>query len=304
MSERKLKIVKDFLGQYYKSKDEYLFHCPKCKHHNKKLSLNFDKNVFKCWICDYVGKDISRLVYSYGNPNNKSRWREITGSIDFSEIDELDEEVIAVKLPEEFLTLTGVKSNPLSTLVSQYLKERGITRNDLVWWKIGYCPDGKYKQRVIIPSFDLDGELNYFIARSYTKGTWMKYFNPPAEKDFIFNELYLDWNKDITIVEGVFDAIVAGNAIPLLGSTLRENSYIFQKIIANCDKVYIALDNDAKAKEFKISELFRLYGVDVYRIDTSGFGDIGEMDKKTFQDRKKTAALVSLDNYLYEKLSF
>ena len=38
-----------------------------------------------------------------------------------------------------------------------------------------------------------------------------KYYNPPVEKDFIFNELYLDWNKDITIVEGVFDAIVARN---------------------------------------------------------------------------------------------
>ena len=50
MSERKLRIIKDFLGSYYKSKDEFLFHCPKCKHHNKKLSLNFDKNVFKCWI--------------------------------------------------------------------------------------------------------------------------------------------------------------------------------------------------------------------------------------------------------------
>ena len=138
----------------------------------------------------------------------------------------------------------------------------------------------------------------------YIFATRQKYKNPPAEKDFIFNELYLDWNKDITIVEGVFDAIVAGNAIPLLGSTLRENSYIFQKIVDNCDKVYIALDADAKGKEFKISELFRLYGVDVYRINTSGFGDIGEMDKETFQARKKVSAFVSLDNYLLEKLSF
>ena len=67
--------------------------------------------------------------------------------------------------------------------------------------------------------------------------------------------------------------------------------------------MYIALDDDAKSKEFKISDLFRLYGVDVYRIDTSGFGDVGEMDKKTFQARKKTAAFLSLDNYLLEKLS-
>ena len=304
MSDRKLKIVREFLGSFYKSKDEFLFHCPKCKHHKKKLSLNFDKNVFKCWICDYVGKDIGRLVYSYGNSDTKSQWRTLTGVVDFSEVDEVEEEKIVVKLPEEFISLTCKQVNPLSISVRQYLKSRGLTRDDLVWWKIGYCPDGEYGKRIIIPSFDISGEVNYFIARSYTPGDWQRYKNPPAERDFIFNELYLDWDKDITIVEGVFDAIVAGNAIPLLGSTLRENSYIFQKIIANCDKVYIALDDDAKSKEFKISDLFRLYGVDVYRIDTSGFGDVGEMDKKTFQARKKTASFLSLDNYLMEKLSF
>ena len=303
MSDRKLKIVKEFLGSSYKSKDEFLFHCPKCKHHKKKLSLNFDKNVFKCWICDYVGKDIGRLIYSYGNSDTKSQWRTLTGVVDFSEVDEVEDEKIVVKLPEEFISLTSKQVNPLSIMVRQYLKSRGLTRDDLVWWKMGYCPDGEYGKRIIIPSFDINGEVNYFIARSYTPGDWQRYKNPPAERDFIFNELYLDWNKDITIVEGVFDAIVAGNAIPLLGSTLRENSYIFQKIIANCDKVYIALDDDAKSKEFKISDLFRLYGVDVYRIDTSGFGDVGEMDKKTFQARKKTAAFLSLDNYLLEKLS-
>ncbi len=303
MSQRKLEIVKDFLGAYYKSNEEYLFSCPKCKHHKRKLSINFDKNVFKCWVCDYIGKDISRLVYSFGKPTHKYQWKEIAGSIDFSSVDQEKEKPI-VKLPNEFITLTGKKIEPLSLEVRRYLKSRGITRDDIVKWKIGYCSDGDYKERIIVPSFNNEGELSYFIARSYTPGGWQKYKNPPAEKDFIFNELYLDWDKDITIVEGVFDAIVASNAIPLLGSTMRQNSYIFQKIVNNCDKVYIALDSDAKSKEFKISKLFMSYGVDVYRIDTSGFGDVGEMDKETFQDRKKTAAFLSVDDYLLEKLSF
>ena len=301
MSERKIRIIKDFLGSFYRTKDEFLFSCPKCKHHRKKLSVNFDKNVFKCWICDYVGKDVGRLVYSYGSSDNKSQWNSIAGIVDFSK-DEQEEEKIAVTLPDEFVTLTGKQVSPLSLDARRYLKRRKLTRNDLVWWKIGYCPDGSYSKRLVIPSFDLEGNLNYFIARSYVPGDWQKYKNPPSEKDFIFNELYLDWNQDVTIVEGVFDAIVADNAIPLLGSTLRENSYIFQKIVANRDEVYIALDSDARLKEDKISQLFMSYGVDVYRVDTSGFGDVGEMDKETFQTRKKTATLVSLDNYLLEKI--
>jgi hypothetical protein len=303
MSQRKVRIIEDFLGSYYKSKDEFLFGCPKCKHHKKKLSLNFEKNVFKCWICDYVGKDIARLVYSYGTPENKSQWKTLVGIVDFSEVDG-EKEIIDISLPEEFITLTGKEINPLSIPVRQYLKTRGIMRDDIVWWKIGYCPDGKYKERVIIPSFDLKGNLNYFIARSYTSGEWQKYSNPPVEKDFIFNELYLNWDKDITIVEGVFDAIVAGNAIPLLGSTLRENSYIFQKIIDKCSKIYIALDSDAKAKEEKIIKLLMSYDVECHRVDTSDFEDVGEMNKKVFEARKKSATFVSLDNYLFEKLSF
>lgn len=301
MSERKIRIIEDFLGSYSKSKDEFLFYCPKCKHHKPKFSVNFDKNVFKCWVCDYNGRSITRLVSSYGKPQNKSEWKTVCGIVDMSEQDKQEEEKIIVTLPEEFISLTNKSSPYLSAAARRYLNSRGIGAEDIVWWKIGYCPDGEYNKRIIIPSFDLDGNINYFIARLYTHD-WMKYKNPPAERDFIFNELYLDWDKDITIVEGVFDAIKATNAIPLLGSTLRENSYIFQKIVENCDKIYIALDDDAKSKEFKISKLFMSYGVDVYRIDTSGFGDVGEMDKETFQDRKKVATFLSLDDYLLESI--
>ena len=303
MSQRKLEIVKDFLGPYYKTNEEYLFWCPKCKHHKRKMSINFDKNVFKCWVCDYTGKDISRLVHSYGKSNHKNRWNEIAGIVDFSSIDK-EKEKHVVKLPGEFITLTGKKIEPLSLEVRKYLKTRGITRDDIVKWKIGYCYEGQYRNRIIIPSFNDDGDTNYFIARSYTPGGWQKYKNPPAEKDFIFNELYIDWRKDITIVEGVFDAIVADNAIPLLGSTLRENSYIFQTIASKCDKVYLALDSDAKWKEEKISKLFMKYGIECYRVSVNGYDDVGEMNKKEFQLRKEQADFMSIDDYLLEKLMF
>jgi len=240
-------------------------------------------------------------VRSHGSHVDRQDWKKVANIVDFSEQE--NEQHITVELPKEFITLTGKNISPLSVPARNYLKERGIIEEQLIWWKMGYCPDGKYANRIIVPSFNMEGELTYFISRSYDNN-WIKYLNPPAEKDFIFNELYLDWNKDIIIVEGVFDAIVAGNAIPLLGSTLRENSYVFQKIIEKCDRVYVALDSDAREKESRIGKLFMSYGVDVYGIDTSGFGDIGEMDKETFQTRKKTATFLSLDDYLLEKLSF
>ena len=116
-------------------------------------------------------------------------------------------------------------------------------------WKIGYCDDGRFGGRVIIPSFNNDGNINYFIARSY--GSSEKIPHPAAEKDIIFNQLSIDWDSPVTLVEGVFDAIVAGeNAIPILGSTLREHQIISSTAI-NDTPVYLALDEDARKKTDK-----------------------------------------------------
>ena len=85
MLKRKIRIIEDFLGSYFKSKNEFLFYCPKCKHHKPKFSVNFDKNVFKCWVCDYNGRNISHLVSSYGKPKNNSEWKSVCGTVDMSE---------------------------------------------------------------------------------------------------------------------------------------------------------------------------------------------------------------------------
>ena len=56
----------------------------------------------------------------------------------------------------------------------------------------------------------MEGYVNYYVARPYDS-SWPRYKNPPASRNIAFNELYIDWNKDLVIVEGTFDAIVAGN---------------------------------------------------------------------------------------------
>ena len=63
----KLKLIKDILGKGYASGEEHLFHCPYCKHHKRKFSVNIEKNFFKCWICDTRGRNIRRIVRSFGD---------------------------------------------------------------------------------------------------------------------------------------------------------------------------------------------------------------------------------------------
>jgi DNA primase len=300
VSERKkLRILNEVLGDYYLSNEEYLFLCPKCVHHKKKLSVNISKDVFKCWVCDYSGRALRRLVRRYGSFHNRQAWDEFEERVDISSfgVDLFEEDSVNFRepildLPEDYISLANKKLPRTASPALRYLYDRGVTKRDIIRWKIGYCSSGEFGARVIIPSFGMTGKCNYFIARTYMND-WKKYKNPSASKDIIFNHLYLDFDEDMVLVEGAFDAIVAGpNSVPLLGSTLREESRLFQELVKNDTSVYIALDSDAKKKENRIIKLLLKYGIEVYKIDTTGFDDVGTMSKESFIDRKNSSSLI------------
>jgi len=303
----KFKIIKEVLGVGYKSNDEYLFFCPFCKHHKRKLSVNVEKDVFKCWICDTRGRNLQRIVRRFGTFHQKQKWKELTQTVDISLFDELFSGVLEeepdepVFLPPSFVSLVN-SHLPLTSLPARkYLKSRGITKKEITRWKIGYCASGDYAGRIIVPSFNEDGKINYFVARSYGN-EYPKYKNPPSSKDMVFNHLFIDWSSDLVIVEGIFDAFVAGaNSIPLLGSTLRDDSSLFKQIVTNDTPVYIALDPDAEKKSMKLIEKLLTYDVELYKIDISPHSDVGEMTAEDFQKRKDEAPLMSFDSCLMRK---
>ena len=305
MSE-KLKLLKKALGRCWSNDDEHQFHCPKCNHHKLKLSVNIEKDVFKCWICDYSGTKISPLIRRFA-PAYYADWRSLAGEVDLSKYDTIFAEHVPeppqiIDLPENFQTLTGKKTR-LKRRALEYLYSRGFTDRDILTWKIGFCDYGEYQDRVIIPSFDDDGNVNFFVARSYTDD-WMKYKNPRVSKDIIFNDLNIDWDDDVILAEGVFDAMKCENAVPLLGSTLRENSRLFQKICERKPDVYLALDEDVKEKEFGIAKKLKEYGIKVMSIDISGYSDIGEMPSSVVKKRKLEATFLTETDYLKYKLNF
>ena len=158
-------------------------------------------------------------------------------------------------------------------------------------------PTSEYYERVIIPSFNKEGYINFFVSRTYRDG-FPKYKGPAIQKSYIiFNELYIDWNKPIVLTEGIFDAIVAGeNAVPLLGSSLQEDHLLFERITKENTVVYIALDSDAQKKEMKIADKLMSYGVEVWKINISPFKDVGEMTREEFLKRKKEAIYLNNEN--------
>lgn len=305
----KLNLFRDIFGSCYKSGEEFLFHCKKCGHDKKKLSVNFEKNVFKCWICDYRGNNLFSLVKKYGTRSQKQEWESYAKTIDvslsleemFQDQEQEEQEQIKINLPKEFISLAN-KKLPLSSVEPmKYLLGRGITKKEILKWKIGYCKSGEYANRIIVPSFDEDGDVNYFIARAYGK-EWPPYKNPNVSKDIVFNELYVDFQNDLVLVEGVFDAINAENAVPILGNSLREDSKLFQEIVKWDTTVYVALDPDAEKKAMKLIKNLLLYGVEVYKIDVKGYKDVGEMTKDIFLERKREAKKMTDEGFLSQSL--
>ena len=264
--------------------------------------------MFKCWVCDYSGRSLYRIVRRYGTYGNKQDWLSFDQQIEINDFSEKlfgrekQQEEFYIKLPKNFVSLANKHLPNTAMRPLNYLESRGITKEDIIKWKIGYCSEGEYGGRIIVPSFANSGKVNYFVGRSYDHN-WRKYLNPKVSRNIIFNQLYVDFSEDITLVEGVFDAIKAGeNSIPLLGSTLVDTSPLFQEIVSNDSAIYLALDSDVDKKTNKIIELFLKYDIELYKIDCGGYNDVGDMPRSVFKDKKQTAEFLNSNNYLLNKV--
>jgi DNA primase len=286
LQEKRINILSDLFGDPRRSGSERLYYCKKCGHHKKKLSINLTEDVWHCWVCDYKGRDISRLIKRYGTPQDYQNWigaRIVTVPNDeqvlelFSTNSSASPAETKLVLPEEFISLVG-NSSKESKKPLEYLQSRGVDQGTILKWKIGYCHTGFYAGRIIVPSFDDVGAVNYFIARSYV-GSWRKYEAPNTTKDIIFNDLYVDWTKTIILTEGVFDAMRVDNSIPILGTTLNEKSFLFQKIVKTGAKVIVALDRAAHRNAHKIATKLLSYGLEVKVAQIGSKRDLGEMER-------------------------
>ena len=284
-------ILDDTLGVGTSLKgNEQAHHCPFCHHHKKKLQINLDTQQWHCWVCDAKGKKITSLLKRLHVDSKRVRKiYEIYGD-DYIVSTSTEEEKVELRLPNEFRSLLKEPKglNPLFRKVKQYAEQRGITREDIIKYNIGYCDTGHYANRIIIPSYDSDGRLNYFIARSVYDEEKFKYKNPPVSKNVIMFENQINWDEPITLVEGVFDAIsVKRNVIPILGKFIPKilNDTIYTKGVKS---IKILLDKDAQEQALYYVSYFMNNGIKVTNIlptekdaGDMGFSEVNSILKNT-----------------------
>ena len=288
------------------ARNNYAYHCPLCNHHKPKLEVNLTenregKNPWHCWACDARGTTVYNLFRQVKAASDK--FVELGSLVKSSKSIKETQVVSTVALPDEYISLNNVdNSDIMARHALAYLNNRHVSKYDILKYNIGYCKTGLYKNMVVIPTYDVDGKLNYFTARSFEKDPYVNYRNPQVSRDIIPNEHMINWNVPIILCEGLFDALaIKRNAIPLLGKNIQNN--LMKKIVTSVvDKIYIALDRDAIKQALRFCEKLMAEGKEVYLVDLQD-KDPSEMGFENFTKLIQTTVPLTYYDLMEHKLS-
>ncbi len=193
---------------------------------NRNMVVNFQYNFVSDWKTGYYNS-IAGFISEYSGFSLFDAQQFVghidipilSGNISPSKFDDV-EKISGTKLPDHWVTL--LDNSMLGLRCREYLQGRGfdIDRLDDEGW--GFCNDGEWLGRIIIP-YKVKGKLVYYTGRSFI-GAELKYKNPKTEEvgigksEIFFNQDALYRFTEGWMVEGAIDAQTIGrNAIAASG---------------------------------------------------------------------------------------
>jgi DNA primase len=250
-----VELLSDVLGsphQHYESKGQISFDCPVCADEKGldngdgkgNLEINYIRHVYKCWACGETHGTQGPLGKLFDGYATKAQ-KKVYNLIKPEELKQEDKKKVRLRLPEGFTTFKDSNPRFIPHIEAyKYLQSRGITDDIIDRYKIGYTATGDYAYRIVVPSYNTENTLNYFVARAWVPKK-MKYKNPPVPKDeIIFNEGAVDWKKDVYLCEGVFDSFFLPNPIVMLGKKMSK--LLFETLYLKAEgNIIICTDGDA-----------------------------------------------------------
>ena len=263
-------------GQSLRKANEYMWWSPFVQHHKPKLQVNIQTGKWHCWVSNQGGHNLYQLFKKAGaGYQDFKELTELLGETSYYKSNKTSEGQV-IQLPKEFKSLSDNHTSIVKDHAMLFLKKRGIDKEDIIRYNLGYCSEGPYMNRIIIPSYDSEGKLNYFVGRDFYNST-LKYKNPPFPKDIIGFDLYVNWSLPIILVEGVFDAMsIKANALPLFGKSILpklEKKIVEKKV----NSIFIVLDGDAFNDAIQMVEKFTDNGISVnfVKLDGQDPNDLG-----------------------------
>jgi len=247
-----MKLSFSGLGEYKRRRGDYqfMFNCPFHEDTNFHLGVNTKKGIYHCFKCNMSGRlsDIEIPLSSF-----QDRVKEILGekpgqgrAITSFQASPRIALTCKVSLPGESKIVSLQSGLPY-----RYLKLRRVTDKEIIKYKIHYCSEGLFHDRIIIPIYNIDKVLIYFVGRAYLNLN-PKYLNAPVPKEEIVYRTELETTDEVVVCEGIFDALRIGKvkpAVALLGKVAsRKQINLITSHVRRL--IYVMLDSDAKQEAF------------------------------------------------------
>jgi hypothetical protein len=219
--------------------------------------VNPGQDRFNCWHCGFKGGSLAALMVP-----NSEEFREYLTFRRGSPIlqKEEQEKPRCTSLPEGF-TPFALDGGRREAPYLSYLLGRGVTRRTVALYRMGYVDVGRLAGRVVVPSFDSLGMVNFWSARSIYPNEILRYCLPIATKDVISNEHMVDWTRPVYLVEGIFDETAVGSQAIALYGKFALPSLLLRLVERRPPKVNVCLDDDAIDEAWELA--MELVGYDL-----------------------------------------
>jgi hypothetical protein len=283
----------DYLGDGTPHGDEVSYNCPLCvtRGHSPDLGgrlwVNYKKQlpsadkpgVFVCYRCEAKGtlEFLLKLigVESDSQPLSEA-WsthmlRFLHGTLDEPEV--IEPEIVSDYIPE--LLAAGCGPITQGSKFWHYLIERGVSDEDMQFYRM-LEGNGRYYDRVVIPTFDFNRKVPFFVARSIKqlyfnipeKGRIEapKYLNPKGQgrRFSLFNITHAIAHDQILLTEGVFSSIAAGrNAIATFGKLVSQTQASMLQGYGKGKELVVCFDGDAHAPAVNLAARLSSVGLSV-----------------------------------------
>lgn len=284
--ERRKLLTRAF-GRVKRSNDgvNVACYCPRCAERGKrklKLAVRLDDGRYHCWTCGVKGRSISTLIEDVRPELRVDAHRLFPRALS-QRPDVVVPERECIRLPEDFLLLAPNVTAQLPEVrrAVSYCSSRGLMIDKMWRFRLGTTTSGKFAGNLIVPSFDALGELNYYVVRSTRPDAYIRYMNAPGRKQsIVFNELDVDWNRELVVTEGPFDTFNCdANVVCALGNNLDEGFLLFHRIVEHGTPVVLAFDKGESRSTARVARKLYGYDIDVRVASLGGAKDLGEMTR-------------------------
>ena len=309
-------IIEEYVPLTHKGKN-YFGICPFHDDHNPSMSVSVDKQIYKCFVCgnsgnvfnfimeyekvsfieavkivaDKIGVNLDIDVNKnkkYENSNNrlyeiyniayKFYQNNLNTTYGKSAKKYLNDRKIDDSIIKEFNIGLSLSDTELYNI----LKNKGYTDNEIIDSAVAF-KSGKqiydlYKNRIMFPLYDLDGNVVGFSGRVYTKSDESKYINTKETKIFKKGELLYNYHiakavarkeKSIIIVEGFMDVIRLNsigvkNVVATMGTAVTKfQASLIEKLAPN---IILMFDGDEAGDKATRSYLDNYYNSDNIKV--------------------------------------